>query len=319
MAISIGRLGYLGVGIESSQGSAVSPAVYLPYTDISLRAHHEPIEVISGKTSRIMDSGSVIGKKWGEGDVAIDLDMVNSGYLWKLALGNEAYTAGTPSTHLFYTSVSGNTPKTATLVQGRDTDTEQYVSAALDELTMEVSDGLASLSASFMSNFPTDTAALTATVTSGTVMAFKDYTVKFGSTLTTAEAASATAINDFSLTIANNLEVIHRSGSADVSTIRNKGLRITGSYTVFFNSTTDRDAYYALLKRAMVIDFTGNANESIKIRIPRFRLSEGDISTGLDDFYVIKAEFVAEDVVDDGTATRLIDIILSNDKASLYA
>lgn len=319
MAISIGRLGYLGVGIETSPGSVASSTVYLPYTDISLRGHHEPIEVTSAKTSRIMDTSSVVGKKWGEGDVSIDLDMVNSGYLWKLALGNEAYTAGTPSIHLFYTSVSGNTPKTATLTQNRDTDTEQYLSAAIDELTMEVSDGLATMSASFMSNFPSDTAVGAVTSTSGTVLSFKDYTVKFGSDLTTATAATATAINDFSLTIANNIEVIHRSGSADVSTIRNKGLRVTGSYTVFFNSTTDRDAYYSLLKRAMIIDFTGNATESIKIRIPRFRLSEGDISTGIDDFYVIKAEFVAEDVMDSGTATRFIDVIMNNSYASLYA
>lgn len=317
MAISIGRLGYLGLGIESTQGDAVAPSVYLPYTENSMRGHHEPIEVIGAKTSRITQKGSVVGKKWGEGDVAIDLDVVNAGYLFKLALGNELLATGTPNTHTFYTSVSGNTPKTATLVNSRETDVEQYVSAAIDELTMEVSDSLATLSASFMTNFPTTTASVTATTTSGTVLAFKDYSLKFGSNLTTAAAASATPANELSLTIANNLEVIHRSGSADVSTIRNKGLSVTGSYTLFFDSTTDRDAYYALNKRAMKIQFTGNADESITINIPRFRLSEGEISTGIDDFYVINCEFVAEDVVD-STGTRFIDVVMENDKSTVY-
>jgi len=307
----------LGLKLETTPGTAATPPdVYLPYTDISLREHHEPIEIISSKASRLMDKDSVVGKKWAEGDVSIDLDVVNSGYLWKLALGNELLETGTPNSHTFYTTVSGNTPKTATLIQGRETDVQQYVFAAVDELSMEVSDGLATLTASFQAKFPTVTSAQTPTTTSGTVFSFKDLSVKFGSDLSAASGASATPINDLSLTIANNLEVIHRSGDNDVSTIRTKGARITGSYTLFFDSLADRNAYNALNKRAMEITFTGNANEDLRIRIPRFRLSEGEISTGLDDFFVVNAEFVAEDVVDSGV--RLIDVRLRNDKDSVY-
>ncbi len=317
MSIIIGRLGFLGLGIESSPGVAKTPDVYLPFTEVSMRGHHEPIEVTSAKTSRIMDTSSVVGKKWSEGDVKIDLDVMNSGYLWKLALGNEQLATGTPNIHTFYTSVSGNTPKTATLVYGRDTDTEQYVNCAVDELKMSVSDGLAEVTASFMAQFPTAASgAFTPVTTSGTVLSFKDMNVYFGSTLATAEAGTATAINETELTIANNLEMIYRSGTNDVSLIKNKGLRVTGSYTVFFENETDKNAYYNLTKRAMVLKFTGNANEEVKIRIPKFRLSEGEISTGLDDFFVVKAEFVAEDFVDAGC--RLVDVQVKNDKGTVY-
>lgn len=316
MAITIGRLGYLGFGIESTPGQAVASSVYLQYTDISMRGHHEPIEYIATKTSRAMDKGSVVGKKWGEGDVTVDLDVVASGYLLKCALGSEVLATGTPNVHTFYPTVSGNTPTTATLIQGRDTDNIQYTFAAVDELNLEVSDGLATLSASMMADFPTTTTAASPTSTSGTIFSFKDMTVKFGSTLTLADAASATPINELSLSIANNVEVIHRSGSSTVSTIRSKGLRVSGSYTVFFDSTTDRDAYYNLLKRAMVINFTGNANESLQFRIPRFRLSEAEISTGIDDFFVVNCDWVAEDVLDSGV--RLMHAVLSNGKNTVY-
>jgi len=174
------------------------------------------------------------------------------------------------------------------------------------------------MSASFQAKFPTATGAQTVTTTSGTVFSFKDATVKFGNTLTLAAAASATPVNEFSLTIANNLEVIHRSGSNDVSTIRNKGVRISGRYTVFFDSETEKNAYYALNKRAMEVKFTGNTNEDLTIRIPQFRLSEGEVTTGLDDFFVINADFVAEDKVDTTTGTRFIDVNLRNTKASTY-
>ena len=314
----IGRLSSLALGIEDTPGDPVGADVYLPFTDVSMRGHHEPIEEIASKTSRIMDRDSVVGKKWAEGDVAINLDAVNSGYLWLLALGNETYTAGTPSQHLFYTSVSGNTPATATLIFSRSTDIESYAYAAIDELTTEFSDGLATMSASFQAKFPVAGVAQTVTTTSGTVFSFKDATVKFGNTLTLAAAASATAVNEFSMTISNNLEVIHQSGSADLSAIKNKGVRIAGRYTLFFDSETDKNAYYALNKRAMEVKFTGIANEDLTIRIPQFRLSEGEVTTGLDDFFVINADFVAEDEIDTGTGTRFIDVKLRNAKASAY-
>lgn len=318
MAISIGRIGYFGLGIEATQDSAVAASVYLPFTDMSLRAHHEPIEEIASKTSRHMDRDSVKGKQWGEGDVELNLDMVNSGYLFKMALGNELLATGTPNTHTFYTTVSGNTPKTATIYLGRDTDNEQYVGAAIDELTVDVSDKLGTVKASMMSHFPTTTSAQTVTTTSGTVVSFANYTLKFGADLTTAASAGATACNEWGISYANNVELIHRSGSNDVSTIRNKGLRVSGNYTLYFDSVTERDAYYALSKRAMEVKFSGINNEDATFRISRFRLDEGEISTGLDDFFMIKCNYVAEDVLDSTTATRMCDIKLRNGKSSTY-
>ena len=318
MAIDIGRTGSLGLAIEASPGSAnITAAVFIPYTDISLRGHHEPLENISSRASRLMDSDSSLGRRWSEGDVSMLCDVVNSGYLFKLALGNEQLTTGSPDNHTFYTTVSGNAPKTATLIQSRgQTDVEQYVYSAVDELTLEVSDGLATLTASFQAKHPVAGTGQTETTTSGTVLGFKDYFVQFGNTLTAAGTAATTPLSEFSITFANNLEVIHRSGSDNVSAIRTKGFKCSGSYTLFFDSVTDRDAYYALTKRSMIMTASGNVSESLRIRIPEFRLDEAEVSTGLDDFYTVTANFTAEDDVDSGA--RLVDVRLQNEKASVY-
>lgn len=284
-----------------------------------MRGHHEPIEITSSKATRLMDKGSVLGKKWSEGDVKIDLDVISSGYFFKMALGNELYAAGTPSLHTFYVAASGNTPRTATLVYGRGgNDVEQYNNVALNELKMEVSDGLATLSASLQGQYPIDGAAQTVVATSGTHISFKDISVQFGTDLATALTNVATPVNEFSLSIANNVESIYRSGSNTVSTIQTKGLRVSGSYKVFFENLADRDAYYNLTKRAMYVTMSGISNETIKIRIPKFRLSEGEIATGLDDFYMVNCDFIAEDNVDASTATRLIDVEVRNNKTSIY-
>ena len=318
MAITIGRLGYLGIGLETTPGSVASASNYLPYTDVSLRAHHTPIAVTSSKISRLMDTGSVVGKKWSEGDIKMNLDTHNAGYLFKMAMGNENYTVGTPSTHEFYVTASGNTPKTASLYFGRDTDVQLYTYVACNQLTIDVKDGIGLVTASVQGMFPSDTNTATLPTTlSGTVLSFKDMSVQFGSGLTAATAASATPLNDFNLTISNNLELIYQSGSSQPSSIRTKGIAVKGTYTQFFNSTTDRDAYYNLQKKSMIVTFTGNANEQVRIRIPLLRLDEGDITTGLDTFFAIKSGFEAEDTVDSGC--RLCDLRLQNDKASLYA
>ena len=67
----------------------------------------------------------------------------------------------------------------------------------------------------------------------------------------------------------------------------------------------------------MIVTFSGNANEALQFRIPRFRINEADIDTGLDDFYALTADFTAEDSVDLGA--RVLDVKLSNSKSSVYS
>jgi len=313
MGQSIGRLGSLGIGIENTPGTPVSPAVFLSYTDISLVEKHEPIADISSRTSRIMDADSVVGKTWGEGDVEINADVVNSGYLWKAALGNEILTTGSPNSHLFFTTVSGNAPTTVTLVQGRDTDTIQYAYAAVDKLDFSFSDGLATIKTSFKSQAPTVVSAPTVTTTSGTIFSFKDATFKLGSTLTS--LGSATPINEFNLSISNNVELIYQSGSQTPTLIRTKGIRVIGSFTKLYDDVTERNAYTALTKRAMELTLVGNANEDLRIQIPEFRV-ESEISTGIDDFFMVKSNFTVEDNITSGV--RYIQVRLRNGKSTVY-
>lgn len=320
MSIDIQRLGKLGFKFESSPGSAeLPPDVYLPTTENSLTGKHEPIENIQGQSSRNMDADSKEGRKWGEGSVGIYADIFNAGYLLKWALGNENLATGAPDVHTFYPTISGTVTKAATLVYDRKNDVEQYVLASCETLDLAVSDGMATLIASVMSKEPTESAAIAATTTSGTAFAWPDCELRFGATLSAASNASATPFSEFNLSIANNLEVIHQSGSNDVRTIRNKGLRITGSYVQFFENETDKDAYLALNKRAMEFKCSGNVNEDLTIKIPRFRLADAPIEAALDDLWVVTSSFVVEDNINNIDAgVRLISAVLRNEKASVY-
>lgn len=324
MAIDIGRLTQVGFALESvALTPESSPAVYLEPSDaITLQAKHEPIPVEHATGSRLMDVSSVKGKQWSEGDLPINLDVVKSGYLFKLALGNEMLATGTPNTHTFYTTVSGNVAKTATMWVKRSAANEERYSVACDNLTLDVTDGLGTLTASLMGTFPTSATDASYTTTSGTLVAFPDYAVKFGSTLTTAGQASPTPLSSFQLTIANNIELIHRSqstagvGSHNVQAVRTKDFKVSGSYTLFFENEAHYQEYKNHNKQAMVVTFYGNTNEQLDIKIPRIRLEDATIDAGLSDFYAVTGNFVAEDAIDSGV--RMLNVIVSNGKSTAY-
>lgn len=327
MAEKIGRLGYLGLAIEATAGTPESsPDVFIPFTENSLRGHHEPLYGIHAKTSRVKDQTSVAGKKWGEGSVTMYLDSINAGYLLKLALGAEARTQlnATPPVHdhLLIPTVSGNAVTAATLWDNKGVDTEQYSYAAIDVCEIEVTnDGIATINAGFMSKHPSTVSAPTLTTTSGTLYTWKDMNARFSSTVAAAKAASATKLTNFKLSVANALELNYKTGSNQPDTITYGPVEVTGEFTLFFENATDRDAYYNLTKRSMVVTLTGASlgsgySEQLELVLKKITLEDIDMETGLDDLFAITANFRAEW---DQDQAGFLDVTLRNGKATDYA
>lgn len=318
MAKIIGRIAAIGLALEDTQGSAeAAPDVYLPFNDgPNYDDKHEPLPIESSRSRREIDVDSKKGRIWSEGAIGIDLDVVNSGYLFKLALGNETLTTGSPNNHEFHTSVSGNTPKTATLWVDRNTDTRRFTGCAVDNLELAFEGDLATVTADFMGEDGTEAAGLTPVTTSGTVLCWANAAVKFGTTLVTADQASATPVNSFNLTVANNLEALFQSGQNTPTTIVNKGLKVTGSYVRFHEDVVDRDKFLAITKNSMIVTFTGNNDEEVRVRLAKIRLDTNEIGGDNDDLIISTGSFTAE--VDTAQVPNQLDIRLQNDKADVY-
>lgn len=326
MAEIIGRLGELGLAIEATPGTPESsPDVFIPFTENTLRGHHEPLMDVASRQSRIKDFGSVAGKRWGEGTVTMYLDSINSGYLLKMAFGAEARTQKNASPpvhdHLLHPTVSGNAVTSATLWNYQGVDTEQYAYAAIDELEVEVTnDGIATASASIMSKAPSSVANVTRTTTSGTLYTWKDMNARLGTTVANARAQSVTKLTNFKFTVKNNVTLNYKSGSNQPDTITTGPLEVTGSYTLYFESVTERDAYYNLTKRALVVTLTGANIASGYTELTEFvfknvMIEDDDFETGLDDLFAITVNFRAEwDQDEAGYA----EAILRNGKATDY-
>lgn len=306
MAESIGRLGYLGLAVETTAGTPEgTPDVFIPFTENSLRGMHEPLMDIAARTSRVMNNTSVEGKKWGEGQVTMYLDSLVSPYLFKLALGQESRTqrSSTPPVHdhLFYPTVSGNAATAATLWNSRQVDCERFAYSVVDSLEVTVgTDGIATVSASFMSQSPTTVTAPSLVTASGTLYTWKDMSAKFGATVAEARVATPTKLTNFQFSINNNVEVNYKSGSSSPDTLTYGAVEVSGTYTLFFENATDRDAHKNLTKRSLVVDLTGAGlgtggfTEKMTFEFERIMLEDTDFDTGLDDLFTITGSFRAE-------------------------
>lgn len=326
MAEKIGRLGYLGLAVEAVSGTPeATPDVFIPFTENTLRGHHEPLMDNSARVSRVKDYNSVSGKRWGEGGVTMYLDSLNAGYLMKLAFGLEARTQKntTPPVydHLLTPTVSGNSATSATLWDSKGVDVEQYAFATVDTCELEVmNDGIATIKANFMAKAPSTVSAPTYATTSGYLYTWKDMNARFGTTVNVALAATPTKLTNFKLSIANNLSLNYKSGSNQPDTITYGSVEVTGSFVLFFESATDRDAYYNLTKRSMVVTLTGanlgaGFTEQMQIVLKKITLEDIDMATGIDDLFAITANFRAEW---DQDQAGYAEVTLRNGKATDY-
>lgn len=326
MSEKIGRLGYLGLAIEATPGTPESaPDVFVPYTENSLRGHHEPYVDISARASRVKDHDAVAGKRWGEGSITMYLDSINAGYILKMAMGSEARTQLSASPpvhdHLLTPTVSGNGVTSATLWDYKGVDTEQYAYAAVDVAELEVTnDGIATINASLMAKAPSTVSAPTPATTSGYIFTWKDLTAKFGATVALADAASATKLTNFKMSIANNLSLNYKSGSNQPDTITTGPVEVTGSYTLFFESVTDRDAYYNLTKRSMIVELAGAGlgvgyTEKLRFVFKKIFAEDIDMETGLEDLFAITVNFRA---LWDQDQAGYAEVTVRNQKASDY-
>ena len=189
---------------------------------------------------------------------------------------------------------------------------------------MKASDGIATISANFLSKFPS-TATGTVALTTERLLSFKDYTIKLGSgatgtaALAAAASAAATPMSSFSLKYNNNAESHFMSGSGSPAHIAMGPLEVTGEYVLFYENTDERAFYETMLKgsdpvRAMIVTFTGDAIgsgefEEIKISIPNFKLSDKGLDANISGFITENPQFIA---MNDPTETKTITIAITN-------
>ena len=325
-----GRKSWIGIAKETTPGVPVTPSTYIPFNSNTLLGKHEPVGDDEAFGVRDAEFGSSVkGKRFGEGEIGILAESVNVGYL----IGGAFGTFGSPSDlgngvyrHEF-TRNNSDTPQTFSITNDRSIDRELYTYAVINQFNLNFADGEAHANATIMSRFPVTTASGTLTLVSGVFFTFRNAQVQLGANLSAAQSAAKTEVENLTFNINNNAEMIYRSavvdGSrsdpGDVSLIAMGKFEVSGEITLLFENTTQRDNYYNLSKQALVLslvtdrDIGGGENDKLEIQVPKLRIQERSMETGIDDFFSETLSFIGEyDSVQSMTAKA----ILTNRKAS---
>ncbi len=236
--------------------------------------------------------------------------------------GDEGYEVATPVyAHTITPQNANASMKTATLtIEEGAIQTAQYTNVVCDSLNLEVSDGYASMTMEVIGQFgATDT--IVESYTEETEFAYHQMTIKFGTDVATAVGGSATPIKNLTLNIANNVQ-LDEAFLSGANTITAGGLvagpmKVTGSYSLHFEDTTELAKYKANTKNAAVIQFLGASigdsdQEEIRIDLAKLVLTNPPVEYNIDGLLILTQEFEVEF----GATDSDIKAIITNEVAA---
>lgn len=321
MALQIGRKGWIGVGLQTAAQVPATIADYVPFTNDNLIGMQDQMAVDDAHSIRDKTFSTIAGKQWSQGGIDIYADSKMAGYFLVGALGTvqSVNLSGSVYRHTI-TRNNSNTPQYLTVIKDRGgVDRQLFADVTVDELELSVATDLAEMKSKLIGNFPQTTTSGSPTTVSGSILSFKNAQFAFGTTISGAQAATPLKPHDFKLNIKNNAEAVFAHSQASPRSINVKQFEASAEMTLYFENTTDRDAYYAQSKQAASFELIGNGigggfNESVVVNFYQTSIQSFDLETGLDNFYAEKVKLVCEY---EPVTGRTIDAVVTNTK-SLY-
>src|SRR5215207_906146 len=185
----------VGLGIETTPGTAVAPIIYPKWSELSLQGVSEKTMLKSARGVRNETSDSRIRRKYSKGSLGVVPNVKNAAPLFYMALGSLSTSGPSDSayTHTIIPQEANASMKAATVItEDGGTVTERYANVVANALNLEVADDYAKLTADLLGGFP-DTSTLTESFTAPTEFAYSDYTATFGTSFSNATGTAASS------------------------------------------------------------------------------------------------------------------------------
>lgn len=237
MAKAIGRLVNLGIGKETTRGTAASPTYWLYKTELDWQEKFEQAieEATVGVIADAVDAQIV--KKWAEGSFGGSIKDKSFGLILLSLFGSasSALKSGESAVyeHTFSLLNSAQHPSLTLAIDDPWQD-YQFPLAMIESLEIKYERGkFISYTAAFKSKKGT-TANLTASYTDENSFRPQDFTFKMANNLAGLNGAQAISLKSASLKFEKNLEIDDVLGSVDPADILNKQFVCTGTIEAVF-------------------------------------------------------------------------------------
>jgi hypothetical protein len=319
----IGRRDAVGVGKETTPGTAVAPAAWQPHLALTLDPKTDQIQNTSaiGRREEVNDS-AVVGQH-AEGSINGKITDLTFGYFLVNAFGSEvsAVKETTAYNHTF-TVNNNTTPPYLTIARVNPVVSRRYALARLTDLEIEVAQGdWAKFTASIMSKTGAS-AADTAAYTDENEFTSKHTVVKIATDTAGLAAASAVDIKSIKLKINSKAEKWIPFGAIDPTEFDLNEFSVTGEMVLRYTDTTIEALGNANTRQAMSISLINtdttigaSSNPALVFTMPKVRLSPITLDDNLNQVINQTVNFTAEF---DVAAASMISAVLTNTRSTAY-
>lgn len=328
MTFLLGETVQLGIGAETTRGTAVAPTAWIPArTPTGIVVVQDWVDVKEVKGTGVSLQGKEIAQTRAEGDIEFNVRNVTIGHILKSLLGTATpVTALGATTHTF-TRLTGSAqfPALTLALQQPGQQSYEYAMGTVNQLEISsTQDDLVVATASFVAKSEAAHASYTPSYSSSDVyFRNQDVTVKFASTVAGLDAASAVCIKDLKLTLSNNVKPTQCLGSTSPTDVLTGPLEISGSFMTNFDGVANYyDLFRAGTTQAMRITMerddlavlgTSALYPKIEITISKIVMDKYTPDRKLDDIVSESIDFVG---VYDTTSSSAISIVVQNTQAT---
>lgn len=321
----IGRLVSVGIAKETSRGTAVVPAYWIPKMDFT---HDDKIQQVVNESSiGIIENaiGADITQKYSEGEIKGRVIGDSFGLILLSAIGSVSSGAVSAQSgaydHTFSTLQSGQHPSLTVSVK----DANGAVSYALSMIdSLEINAELnryVEMAIKYRGNSQAS-ASLTPSFSASTQFFLPQHaSVKFATNIAGLSGATAISVKKVTLSISKNLEDDQVLGSLSATDRMNKQFAVEGSVELMYEDRSYIDTVMlGDLAKAMQIKLTNtgsiigvSTNPDLQINLASVKLKEVARSQSNDDFVTQTLNFTAFYSIAD---TSMISVVLRNTIAS---
>lgn len=292
MSVFVGDRQTLGVGRETTRGTGVSAALWVPAVEFDFQQRVNKGDVKGSQGKIISSTASKILQVFGQGNLMMDVRANVIGYflLQLFGLVSSVNTTGSVYTHTF-TLTHSNTHPTLSLILKDPNKCERFVRAALETLGLKFSaDSLATAEIGLMSEPPADTTGTPDFTATDYLFAPSTVTFKLASAQSGLTGATAIVVNNLDLNFKKGADPDFGSGSNSPTDIYNTSLEITGSFERVFDGDTEHDYVFTPTNRALRFQMTDTAvnlgsgnNPSLTIDLYNVEFTEFSREVSLDN------------------------------------
>lgn len=291
----VGRRGALGVAWETTRGTPVVPAYWVPFATLSFADKIESARENQGM-GEIADSDSFyVTMSMAEGDIEAQLYDTGLGYILAGLLGAVPVTTGSnPYTHT-YTMSQTNQAKSLTLYWTDPDRSYIFPLAIVDSFKVSVElNGIVNYTIGFKSKTARNWAQQNPSFTSvGQKFLHQHLQVRLASAVGGLAAATPISLKKLEFTISRNTIFDGVMGTVEPEDILSQEISVEGNMNLNLEDDTYRNYMLGNTYRAMEIKLLRSTSSSLQLQFPRVDFSEWEPDFTLAEIAKQKINFKA--------------------------